>query len=197
MLVHAEPLRMRTNVVYFWVIRRLYRREWNWLCNCVNHIFNRRRGHGEWQKYSNSVLPTANFFINYNFVNMRTYAWNWKAMIAPKLKKYNPCLAVANATLQKCKCNPVPFLWLAFAYLAVLLICLDYKYYLERIRYRNMGCYSTMHQTLKIHNQCQWPLLLHCHVYNCMTGSQAPRHRASTPAEPSHGARRCVHLHAC
>ena len=31
MPVHAEPMRMRTNVVYFRVIRRLYRREWNWL----------------------------------------------------------------------------------------------------------------------------------------------------------------------
>ena len=31
MSVHAEPLRMSTNVVDFMVIRRLYHREWNWL----------------------------------------------------------------------------------------------------------------------------------------------------------------------
>ena len=43
MPVHAEPLRMRTNVVYFRVMRRLYRREWNWLC--VNqHPWQRTRG---------------------------------------------------------------------------------------------------------------------------------------------------------
>ena len=32
MQVHAEPLRMRTNVEHFRVMRRLYRQEWNWLC---------------------------------------------------------------------------------------------------------------------------------------------------------------------
>ena len=32
MPVNAEPLRMCTNVVYFRVMWRLYRREWNWLC---------------------------------------------------------------------------------------------------------------------------------------------------------------------
>ena len=48
MPVHAEPLHMRTNVVDFRVIRRLYRREWNWLC--VNqHPWQRTRGHGEWR----------------------------------------------------------------------------------------------------------------------------------------------------
>ena len=48
MPVHAEPLRMRTNVVYFRVMRRLYRREWNWLC--VNqHPWQRTRGRGEWR----------------------------------------------------------------------------------------------------------------------------------------------------
>ena len=36
MPVHAEPLRMRTNVVYFRVMQRLYRCEWNWLW--VNYI---------------------------------------------------------------------------------------------------------------------------------------------------------------
>ena len=46
--VHAEPLRMRTNVVDFRVMRRLYRREWNWLC--VNqHPWQRTRGHGVWR----------------------------------------------------------------------------------------------------------------------------------------------------
>ena len=30
-MVHALLLRMHTNVVYFRVMRRLYRREWNWL----------------------------------------------------------------------------------------------------------------------------------------------------------------------
>ena len=42
------PMRMRTNVVYFRVMRRLYRREWNWLC--VNqHPWQRTRGHGVWR----------------------------------------------------------------------------------------------------------------------------------------------------
>ena len=37
-MVHALLLRMHTNVVYFKVMRRLCRREWNWLWNwrCVN-----------------------------------------------------------------------------------------------------------------------------------------------------------------
>ena len=43
--------RMRTNVVYFRVMRRLCRREWNWLWNwlCVNlHPWQRTRDHGMW-----------------------------------------------------------------------------------------------------------------------------------------------------
>ena len=51
MPVHAEPLRMRTNVEDFRVIRRLYCREWNLLC--VNqHPWQRTRGHGEWRRTS-------------------------------------------------------------------------------------------------------------------------------------------------
>ena len=41
-------MRIRTNVVYFRVMRRVYRREWNWLC--VNqHPWQRTRGHGVWR----------------------------------------------------------------------------------------------------------------------------------------------------
>ena len=51
MPVHAEPLRMRTNVLYFRVMRRLYRREWHLLC--VNqHPWQRTRGHGVWRRTS-------------------------------------------------------------------------------------------------------------------------------------------------
>ena len=47
----TEPLRMRTNVVYFRVMRRLYHRKWNWLC--VNqHPWQRTRGHGVWRRTS-------------------------------------------------------------------------------------------------------------------------------------------------
>ena len=41
-------MRMRTNIVYFRVMRRLYRRELNWLC--VNlHPWQRTRDHGVWR----------------------------------------------------------------------------------------------------------------------------------------------------
>ena len=42
------PMRMRTNVVYFRVMRRLYRREWYWLC-MNQHPWQRTRGHGVWR----------------------------------------------------------------------------------------------------------------------------------------------------
>ena len=51
-MVHALLLRMCTNVVYFRVMRRLCRREWNWLWNwlCVNlHQWQRTRDHGVWR----------------------------------------------------------------------------------------------------------------------------------------------------
>ena len=51
-MVHALLLRMHTNVVYFRVMRRLCRREWNWLWNwrCVNrHPWQRTRDHGVWR----------------------------------------------------------------------------------------------------------------------------------------------------
>ena len=51
-MVHALPLRMHTNVVYFRVMRKLCRREWNWLWNwrCVNlHPWQRTRDHGVWR----------------------------------------------------------------------------------------------------------------------------------------------------
>ena len=51
MSCHASsrgPMRMRTNVVDFRVMQRLYRRKWNWLC--VNqHPWQRTRGHGVWR----------------------------------------------------------------------------------------------------------------------------------------------------
>ena len=55
-MVHALLLRMRTNIVYFRVMRRLYCREWNWLC--VNqHPWQRTRDHGVWRMNDfNSVL---------------------------------------------------------------------------------------------------------------------------------------------
>ena len=41
-------MRMHTNIVYFRVMRRLYRRKWNWLC--VNlHPWQRIRDHGVWR----------------------------------------------------------------------------------------------------------------------------------------------------
>ena len=47
-MVHAFLLRMHTNVVYFRVMRRLCRREWNW--RCVNlHPWQRTRDHGVWR----------------------------------------------------------------------------------------------------------------------------------------------------
>ena len=51
-MVHALLLRMHTNVVYFRVMRRLCRREWNWPWNwrCVNlHPWQRTRDHGVWR----------------------------------------------------------------------------------------------------------------------------------------------------
>ena len=54
-MVHALLLRMRTNVVYFRVMRRLCRREWNWLWNrlCVNQHswdpWQRTRDYGVWR----------------------------------------------------------------------------------------------------------------------------------------------------
>ena len=74
-MVHALLLRMRTNVVYFRVMRRLCRREWNWLWNwqCVNlHPWQRTRDrdHGVWRltltSDFNSVLtrPVLGKLIN-------------------------------------------------------------------------------------------------------------------------------------
>ena len=51
-MVHALLLRMHTNVVYFRVMRRLCRLEWNWLWNwlCVNlHPWQRTRDHVVWR----------------------------------------------------------------------------------------------------------------------------------------------------
>ena len=47
-----ELMRMRNNIVYFRVMQRLYRREWNWLWNwrCVNlHPWQRTHDHGVWR----------------------------------------------------------------------------------------------------------------------------------------------------
>ena len=56
MQVHAEALRTRTNVVYFRVMRRLCRREWNWLCE-NQHTMTTDKGSRRVTSYSNSVLP--------------------------------------------------------------------------------------------------------------------------------------------
>ena len=74
--VHAEPLRMCTNVVYFRVIRRMYRRKWNWLC--VNqHPWQRTRGHGEWRHTSIAyyLWPffTALLMISFKIISMLSY----------------------------------------------------------------------------------------------------------------------------
>ena len=72
--VHAEPLRMRTNVVDFRVIGRLYRREWNWLC--VNqHPWQRTRGHGEWRRTSTCIAHCQ--FHRYLHLHLRLWGWGW------------------------------------------------------------------------------------------------------------------------
>ena len=43
-VVHSEPLRLRTNVVYFRVMRRLYRRECNWLAYAWTSIHDNGQG---------------------------------------------------------------------------------------------------------------------------------------------------------
>ena len=73
MPVHAEPLRMRTNVVKnFRVIRRLYRREWNWLC--VNqHPLQRTRGRGEWRHTPTAYYKEITFchvFLHFSLPNL-------------------------------------------------------------------------------------------------------------------------------
>ena len=70
-MVHALPLRMCTNVVDFRVMRRLCRREWNWLWNwrCVNQHswdpWQRTRDHGVWR-----LTLTA-----YGKTNKHTLTW--------------------------------------------------------------------------------------------------------------------------
>ena len=65
MQVHAEPLRMRTDVVYFRVMRRLYRREWNWLC--VNQqTMTTDKGSRRMTSYSNSVWRQRKSKHNYH-----------------------------------------------------------------------------------------------------------------------------------
>ena len=53
-------MRMCTNIVYFRVMRRLYRREWNWLWYwlCVNlHPWQRSRDHGVWRLTLTAYWP--------------------------------------------------------------------------------------------------------------------------------------------
>ena len=64
---HAEPMRMRTNVVYFRVMRRLYRREWNWLC-LNQQTMTTDKGSRRVTAYSNSV-----FLYIINFIRMVGY----------------------------------------------------------------------------------------------------------------------------
>ena len=60
MPVHAEPLHMCTNVVYFRVMRRLYHCEWNWLC--VNQQ-TRTTDKGSRRVTSYSKSPTAYCYL--------------------------------------------------------------------------------------------------------------------------------------
>ena len=73
MQVHAEPLRMCTNVVYFRVMRRLYHRKWNWLC--VNQQTMTTDKGSRWvMSYSNSALLNSFGTVNNWLATMRTMA---------------------------------------------------------------------------------------------------------------------------
>ena len=73
-VVHALLLRMHTNVVYFRVMRRLCRYEWNWLWNwrCVNqHLWDpwqRTRDHGVW-RLTLTAYRTLIMFVESSFAN--------------------------------------------------------------------------------------------------------------------------------
>ena len=61
-LVHTLLLRMHTNVVYFRVMRRLCRCEWNWLC--VNlHPWQWTRDHGVWRLLTLTVYIVVSIYL--------------------------------------------------------------------------------------------------------------------------------------
>ena len=79
MPVHAEPLGMRTNVVDFRVIRRLYRREWIWLC-MNQQPWQRSRGHGEWRR--TSIAHSYRYIILYMTRQWLVRYWLWILWVA-------------------------------------------------------------------------------------------------------------------
>ena len=68
-MVHALLLRMRTNVVYFRVLQRLCRREWNWLC-VSQHPWQRTCDHGVW--HLTSTAHSGSFCLQRN-TDLSTY----------------------------------------------------------------------------------------------------------------------------
>ena len=103
MPVHAEPLRMRTNVVYFRVMRRLYHREWNWLC--VNqHPWQRTRGHGVWRRtaIAHNDLHAKNRWLGYKTITFFLCSYIVPCAALPYLAplqevRPEPCVTTAAA----------------------------------------------------------------------------------------------------
>ena len=101
-MVHALLLRMCTNVVYFRVMRRLCRREWNWLWNWCVH----QHSWDPWQRttWSQRVTSDFNSVLMFNTDKCLDRYWLFNHDINNHIPLF-PCFGVQFLTVVRGWCS--------------------------------------------------------------------------------------------